>query len=166
MEGWEKEMDMEWIKAVLLLCMEAENNADSMSKILRYLEIMEDGYGLDAEAFHQLYENWYRTGEIQEKYRKKTRSEHLPLYHLGADGMCRMLNEGVIDEEMFFEIFWETPYKILKENDIYTGYYPSLPGCIGFADNKENLEKEMQRALRKWIRSAFYLWRELTILEE
>ena len=80
--------------------------------------------------------------------------------------MCRMLEEGVIDEKEFFEIFWETPYEILKENETYTGFYPSLPGCIASAEGKNQLKEEMRTALKKWIRSAFYMWRENNILEE
>ena len=55
--------------------------------------------------------------------------------------MCRMLEEGVIDEKEFFEIFWETPYEILKENEKYTGFYPSLPGCIASAERKKSAER-------------------------
>ena len=80
--------------------------------------------------------------------------------------MCRMLEEGVIDEKEFFEIFWETPYEILKENEKYTGFYPSLPGCIASTEGKNQLKEEMRTALKKWIRSAFYMWRENNILEE
>lgn len=80
--------------------------------------------------------------------------------------MCRMLEEGIIDEKEFFEIFWETPYETLKENEKYTGFYPSLPGCIASAEGKNQLKEEMRTALKKWIRSAFYMWRENNILEE
>ena len=121
-------MDKDWIKAVTLLCIIAQNNADSMKQSVRYAEIMKKEYGLDAEKFQWIYDSWFRSGEIQEKYRSKNsvtgREQKLPLYHKGADGMCRMLEEGVIDEKEFFEIFWETPYEILKENEKYTGFYP------------------------------------------
>ncbi len=57
---------------------------------------------------------------FRKKYRIKDsvtgREQKLPLYHKGVDGMCRMLEEGIIDEKEFFEIFWETPYETLKEN--------------------------------------------------
>lgn len=117
-------MDKDWIKAVTLLCIIAQNNADSMKQSVRYAEIMKKEYGLDAEKFQWIYDSWFRSGEIQEKYRSKNsvtgREQKLPLYHKGVDGMCRMLEEGVIDEKEFFEIFWETPYEILKENEKYT----------------------------------------------
>ena len=44
----EKNMDKDWIKAVTLLCMIAQNNADSMKRSVRYAEIMKKEYGLDA----------------------------------------------------------------------------------------------------------------------
>ena len=164
-------MDKDWIKAVTLLCAISENSVDSMRRSVHYIEIMKSEYGLNAESFRKVYEEWFRTGEVSEKYRQRGRNSKkrtgLPLYHRGADGMCRMLEEGVIDEDMFFEIFWETPYKILKEDEgTYIGFYPTLPGCIGEAGTKEKLKKEMQMALKKWIRSAFYMWRENNILEE
>ena len=141
----EKNMDKDWIKAVTLLCMIAQNNADSMKRSVRYAEIMKKEYGLDAEKFQRIYDSWFCSGEIQEKYRIKDsvtgREQKLPLYHKGVDGMCRMLEEGIIDEKEFFEIFWETPYETLKENEKYTGFYPSLPGCIASAEGKNQAER-------------------------
>lgn len=164
-------MDKDWIKAVTLLCVIAENNADSMRRTVRYIEIMKREYGLDGESFRQVYDEWFRTGEVSEKYRQRDwsskRRTGLPLYHRGVDGMCRMLEEGVIEEDMFFEIFWETPYEVLQEEgETYTGFYRALPGCIGESGTKEKLKKEMQKALKKWIWSAVYMWRENKILEE
>ena len=139
-------MDKDWIKAVTLLCIIAQNNADSMKRSVRYAEIMKKEYGLDAEKFQRSYDSWFCSGEIQEKYRIKDsvtgREQKLPLYHKGVDGMCRMLEEGIIDEKEFFEIFWETPYETLKENEKYTGFYTSLPGCIASAEGK-NQRKEV-----------------------
>ena len=62
-------MDKDWIKAVTLLCVIAQNNADSMKRSVRYVEIMKKEYGLDAEKFQRIYDSWFRSGEIQEKYR-------------------------------------------------------------------------------------------------
>ena len=88
-------MDKDWIKAVTLLCIIAQNNADSMKRSVRYAEIMKKEYGLDAEKFQRIYDSWFCSGEIQEKYRIKDsvtgREQKLPLYHKGVDGMCRML---------------------------------------------------------------------------
>lgn len=164
-------MDKDWIKAVTQLCVIVQNNADSVVRVVRYLEIMKDEYGLDEKSFRQVYDDWFRSGEVQEKYRNSGvgsgRQRKVPLYHRGMDGMCKMLEEGVIDETMFFEILWEASYEIRKEDGKrYVGFYPYLPGCIGTADSKEKLKKEMQGALKKWIRSAFYMWRENKILEE
>ena len=38
-------MDKDWIKAVTLLCIIAQNNADSMKRSVRYAEIMKKEYG-------------------------------------------------------------------------------------------------------------------------
>lgn len=80
-------MDKDWIKAVTLLCIIAQNNADSMKQSVRYAEIMKKEYGLDAEKFQWIYDSWFRSGEIQEKYRSKNsvtgREQKLPLYHKG-----------------------------------------------------------------------------------
>lgn len=159
-------MDTDWIKAVMLLCMIEENNTDLISRAVRYVEIMSDEYGLDAKSFRQLYDIWYRTGEVSESYRQNIKTEHLPLYHRGLDGMCRMMYEGVIDEELFFESFSDMPYETLKDKDGYTGFYPGLPGCIGFAENEKKLDEEMKTVLRKWIREDFSFWHELKLLEE
>ena len=59
-------MDKDWIKAVTLLCMIAQNNADSMKRSVRYAEIMKKEYGLDAEKFQRIYDSWFCSGEIQE----------------------------------------------------------------------------------------------------
>ena len=45
-------MDKDWIKAVTLLCIIAQNNADSMKQSVRYAEIMKKEYGLDAEKYY------------------------------------------------------------------------------------------------------------------
>lgn len=47
-------MDKDWIKAVTLLCIIAQNNADSMKRSVRYAEIMKKEYGLDAEKFQRI----------------------------------------------------------------------------------------------------------------
>ena len=48
-------MDKDWIKAVTLLCIIAQNNADSMKRSVRYAEIMKKEYGLDAEKFQPVF---------------------------------------------------------------------------------------------------------------
>ena len=53
-------MDKDWIKAVTLLCIIAQNNADSMKRSVRYAEIMKKEYGLDAEKFQWIYDSWFR----------------------------------------------------------------------------------------------------------
>ena len=162
-------MNNDWKKAVTQLCIIAQSNEESMGKTIRYIELMNKKYGLDADSFRKLYDDWFRSGEVREEYREMSSvmaNQQHPLYYRGIDGMCRMLDEGIIDEDMFCELLWETSYEAVKEDTGYAGFYPSLPGCIGFADSREDLEKEMQTVLKKWIRQAFYMWRENKILEE
>ena len=52
-------MDKDWIKAVTLLCIIAQNNADSMKRSVRYAEIMKKEYGLDAEKFQRIYDSCF-----------------------------------------------------------------------------------------------------------
>lgn len=159
-------MDKDWIKALIQLCTIVRNNVVSEGAAVRYLEIMSDKYGLDEKSFRQIYDDWYRSGEITETYRYGAKREQGSLYHRGVDGMCRMLDEKIIDEKLFLETLWETPYQVLREGEEYIGYYAELPGCIGSAANEEELKTEMQSILKKWIRTAAGIWRENKILEE
>ena len=161
-----KEMDKDWIKALIQLCTIVRNNVVSEGAAVRYLEIMSDKYGLDEKSFRQVYDDWYRSGEITETYGCGAKRERSFLYHRGVDGMCRMLDEKIIDEKLFLETLWETPYQILREGEEYIGYYAELPGCIGSAPNEEELKTEMQAILKKWIKTAAGIWRENKILEE
>lgn len=159
-------MDKDWVTAVTQLCVIARNDKESMEDIMQYIEIMELEYGLDRSSFQKIYDNWCRTGEIREQYRQGISGKKYPLYHRALDGMCRLLGDGLMSEEMFFEVLWETPYETLKKRGKYIGYYPDLPGCIGFADSRDMLPEKMQTALKKWIGQAFYMWRENYILGE
>ena len=161
-------MEKDWIKAVTQLCVMAQNNTESMQEIIRYLHIMQREYGIDENIFYRIYDDWRRRGEVTEEYMPaEARMRKVLLYHRGAEGMCRMLDEGVVEEKMFFEVFWEMPYEtVRKADEKFVGFYPTLPGCIGFANNEADLRNEMQTALKKWIRQAFYMWKENKILEE
>ena len=159
-------MDKDWIKALIQLCTIVRNNVVSEGAAVRYLEIMSDKYGFDEKSFRQVYDDWYRSGEITETYGCGVKREQGSLYHRGVDGMYRMLDEKIIDEKLFLETLWETPYQILREGEEYIGYYAELPGCIGSAANEEELKTEMQAILKKWIRTAVGIWRENKILEE
>lgn len=143
-------MDKDWIKAVTLLCNIAGYNTESMDRVLRYLKIMSAEYGLDEEKFQKIYETWNRTGKIPGEYMRRIYEKKIFLYYCGLDGMCRMLKEGLIDEELFLELLCDLPHKTIKEKEGYIEFYPELPGCIAFADSKENLKKEMQRVLYKY----------------
>lgn len=134
-------MDKDWIKAVTLLCVIAENNADSMRRTVRYIEIMKREYGLDGESFRQVYDEWFRTGEVSEKYRQRDwsskRRTGLPLYHRGVDGMCRMLEEGVIEEDMFLKSSGKPHMKYCKKREKLILDFTGL-----FLDALENLAQK------------------------
>lgn len=169
MYGGEK-MDQSWIKAVTQLCIIAQNDTYLKRTVMRYIDIMKEQYALDEQGFRNLYARWVRSGEIdQQDWRTGRNSEEEQetiLYHKEIEGLCRMLEEGVIDETMFYEILREIPYEVLDEGGCFTGYYPSLPGCIGQAETRQKLDGEMQTVLKKWIRNAYIMWRENNILEE
>ena len=116
-------MDKDWIKALIQLCTIVRNNVVSEGAAVRYLEIMSDKYGLDEKSFRQVYDDWYRSGEITETYGCGAKRERSFLYHRGVDGMCRMLDEKIIDEKLFLETLWEIPYQVLREGEEYIGYY-------------------------------------------
>ncbi|MBU5482482.1 type II toxin-antitoxin system HicB family antitoxin [Blautia sp. MSJ-19] len=162
-------MDKDWIKAVTQLCMMAQNDLGLKSRVMDYVYWMKDVYGLQSGRFNRLYEKWLRTGEIDESMRQTgalVNELQLPLYHRGVAGMCRMLHEGILDKETFCEILWEEPYEIRADKETgYVGFYPQFPGCIGYAQTRQELKKEMWETLKKWIPQAYIFWKESSILE-
>ena len=78
-------MDKDWIKALIQLCTIVRNNVVSEGAAVRYLEIMSDKYGLDEKSFRQIYDDWYRSGEITETYGCGVKREQGSLYHRGVE---------------------------------------------------------------------------------
>lgn len=165
-------MEKEWKNAVALLCSIVQSKTNSMEHILEYVTLTKDVYGLGENDFRQLYHQWVRTGEIQElpETMKFLQNREAAMYAGTIEGLCKMLHEGVIDEEIFAESLCEEVYRTAELSETGVGrivaFYPQFPGCIGYADNKESLEEEMKKALRKWIRLAYAFWKEKQIINQ
>ena len=81
------------------------------------------------------------------------------------DGLCRLYDEGILEEDAFCETLFEEDYEIKNGTDgKIIGFYPQYPGCIGFAQEKTELEEVMRKSLKNWIRAAYILWKENKIL--
>lgn len=164
-----EEMNEDWGKAIAQLCVMIQNDTDLKEPVLQYVEIMESVYGMDGADFLNIYREWERSGEIVDKREKtvriKTGDVEKSLYPESVDGLCRLLDEGILDEESFCEILGEEAYETQRKNDgKIIGFYPQYPGCIGFADGEKELEEEMKKSLKNWSRAAYILWKENKIL--
>ncbi len=81
------------------------------------------------------------------------------------DGLCRLYDEGILEEDAFCETLFEEDYEIKNGADgKFIGFYSQYPGCIGFADSREMLDMKMQKSLKNWIRAAYIFWKENKIL--
>ena len=116
-----------------------------------------------------VFEETAKEGEIVDK-REKVSCTGLGnmeknLYPKSMDGLCRLYDEGILEEDAFCETLFEEDYEIKNGADgKFIGFYPQYPGCIGFADSREMLDMKMQKSLKNWIRAAYILWKENKIL--
>ena len=162
-------MNEDWGKAIVQLCVIIQNDAYLKDAVLQYVEIMKSVYRIDSEDFEVIYSEWERSGEIVDKRRKNTFAEtenvEKSLYPKSMDGLCRLFDEGILEEETFCAILEEESCEIQKRNDgKIIGFYPQYPGCIGCAGDVKELEKVMRKSLKNWIRAAYILWKENKIL--
>ena len=149
-------MNKDWGKAIAQLCVIVQNNTDLKEPVLQYVEFMKTIYGIDGADFLDIYREWERSGEIVDKR---------DLYPKSMDGLCRLYDEGILEEDAFCETLFEEDYEIKNGTDgKFIGFYPQYPGCIGFADSREMLDMKMQKSLKNWIRAAYILWKENKIL--
>lgn len=167
----EEKMEKEWENAVMLLCSIMESRVGTLEDILVYLEFMKDAYGLKAEEFLEIYNQWCESGEFSEAFGEKSIQENdIWIFRKVVDGLCRMILEGQLDEECAEEILWEESYKTAdfysEEMRKMVGFYPQFPGCIGYADSKETLDVVMRSALKKWFHSAYLFWKEKQFINE
>ena len=156
-------------KAIAQLCTIIQNNTDLKEPVLQYVEFMKTIYGIDGADFLNIYKEWERSGEIIDKCEKVScagaENVEKNLYPKSMDGLCRLYDEGVIEENALCEMLLEEDYEIKNGTDgKIIGFYPQYPGCIGFADSREMLEEEMQKSLKNWIRAAYILWKENKML--
>ena len=78
---------------------------------------------------------------------------------------CRLGEEEEITLEMMTENLWEDAYETKKDPCRgYVGFYPELPGCIGYGKDKEMLRENMKESLEKWVRAGYEQWRERWIM--
>lgn len=162
-------MNKDWGKAIAQLCVITQNNTDLKEPVLQYVEFMKTIYGIDGADFLDIYREWERSGEIVDKREKVscTSLENMEknLYPKSMDGLCRLYDEGILEEDAFCETLFEEDYEIKNGADgKFIGFYPQYPGCIGFADSREMLDMKMQKSLKNWIRAAYILWKENKIL--
>ena len=162
-------MNEDWGKAIAQLCAMIQNDTDLKEPVLQYVEFMKMLYGIDSGEFSDIYKEWERSGEIVDKREKEdcVRLENVDknLYPESMDGLCRLYDEGMLEEDAFCEILSEEDYEIKNGTDgKIIGFYPQYPGCIGFAGNREMLDAEMQKSLKNWIHTAYIIWKENKIL--
>lgn len=163
------EMNEDWGKAIAQLCVMIQNDTDLKEPVLQYVEFMKMIYGIDGADFLDIYREWERSGEIVDKREKVScagvENVEKNLYPKSMDGLCRLYDEGMLEEDALCEIMAEESYEI--ENGIdgkLIGFYPQYPGCIGYAQSLEMLDVKMQKSLKNWIRAAYILWKENKIL--
>ena len=164
----EKKMDKDWIKAVTQLCVIAQNSEESMQESIHYLHIMQREYGIDENVFHKIYDEWRKRGEVTEEYMPAdARMRKVPLYHRGAEGMCRMLDEGVVEEKMFFSYhlyICKKSRKITLPGFCFRATYktpdgstPSMPSAFLFPDLLPCQQNRYSQEEPDKIPQAFYL---------
>ena len=109
-------MNKDWGKAIAQLCVIAQNNTDLKEPVLQYVEFMKTIYGIDGADFLDIYREWERSGEIVDKREKVscTGLENIEknLYPQSMDGLCRLYDEGILEEDAFCETLFEEDYEI------------------------------------------------------
>ena len=96
-------MNKDWGKAIAQLCVITQNNADLKEPVLQYVKFMKTIYGIDGADFLDIYREWERSGEIVDK-REKVSCTGLGnmeknLYPKSMDGLCRLYDEGILEED-------------------------------------------------------------------
>ena len=111
---------------------------------------------------------WSQKGELSgelDRHRDRAEDEADGLYQRVLDGLYEMVELGEITLEMMTENLWEDAYETKKDPCRgYVGFYPELPGCIGYGKDKEMLCENMKESLEKWVRAGYEQWRERWIM--
>ena len=133
-----------------------------------YLNLMRKKYGIWEKEFRQIYDVWSQKGELSgelDRHRDRAEDEADGLYQRVLDGLYEMVELGEITLEMMTENLWEDAYETKKDPCRgYVGFYPELPGCIGYGKDKEMLRENMKESLEKWVRAGYEQWRERWIM--
>ncbi len=133
-----------------------------------YLKLMRKKYGIGEKEFRQLYDAWCREGELSGKLdwrRGRAEDESDGLYQRVLDGLYEMVEVGEMTLEMVTENLWEDAYEIKKDpHRGFVGFYPELPGCIGYGKDRDMLRENMKESLGKWVRAGYEQWRERWIM--
>ena len=90
--------------------------------------------------------------------------EFAGLYRQVLDGMYEMVEMGEMDLKMVVENLWEDAYEIKKDGEGYVGFYPELPGCIGYGKDLDVLRENMKEALENWVCAGYREWRASWII--
>lgn len=151
------------------MCAMIESGKLCYADAVYYLKLMRKKYGIGEKEFQQIYAVWSREGELSGELnwrRGRAEDESDGLYQRVLDGLYETVEAGEMTLEMVTENLWEDAYKIKKDpNRGYVGFYPELPGCIGYGKDKEMLRGNMKKSLRKWICAGYEQWHERWIMD-
>ena len=154
-----KEMELSY------LCGMIQNGKIPYEDAVCYLNLMKDEYGIGEIQFGKLYSAWVRNGEFGNELNRirflggYKRSSGLYKYIL--DGLYETVEQGEMDLDMVTENLWQDDYEVKEDPGRgLAGFYPELPGCIGYGENREKLHMNMKNSLKNWICAAYDQWRE------
>ena len=146
------------------MCAMIESGKLSYADAVYYLNLMREKYGIWEKEFRQVYDVWSEKGELN-WLGDKAGEESDESYQRILDGLYEMVEVGEMTLEMVTENLWEDAYEIKKDPCRgYAGFYPELPGCIGYGKDKNMLRENMKKSLTKWICAGYEQWRERWIM--
>lgn len=155
-------------KELSQICAMIESGKLCYADAVYYLNMMRKKYGIWEKEFRQICDVWSQKGELSgelDRHRDRAEDEADGLYQRVLDGLYEMVELGEITLEMMTENLWEDAYKTKKDPCRgYVGFYPELPGCIGYGKDKEMLRENMKESLEKWVRAGYEQWRERWIM--
>ena len=150
------------------ICAMIESGKLCYADAVYYLNLMRKKYGIWEKEFRQICDVWSQKGELSgelDRHRDRAEDEADGLYQRVLDGLYEMVELGEITLEMMTENLWEDAYETKKDPCRgYVGFYPELPGCIGYGKDKEMLCENMKESLEKWVRAGYEQWRERWIM--
>ena len=151
------------------MCAMIESGKLSYADAVCYLNLMRKKYGIGESGFRQIYDAWSKNGELSQELARVgaicREKESDCLYWRVLDGLYEMVELEEMTLEMVTENLWEDAYEIKKDPSRgYVGFYPELPGCIGYGKDKEILRENMKESLEKWVHAGYEQWRERWII--